>query len=313
MSAVKVSVVVPVLNSSHSLESCLASIKRNNGKYQYEVIVVDAGSTDVSMEIANKYADKVINGTPHQINRNKGIANAEGEIICFTDSDCIVPEKWLERLADGLRKLNKKDSKVVGVGGGNIPLLENPSLEELAISLAMRSPFISFRARNTANYETEQLVSHNPPLNSACFKWAIEEVQGFREESGYPEDLDLDAKIVNRGYKLYYLPDLLVQHKHKSSFEKFARQMEDFGRKRARVNRVHKHIAGLHHYGPLLLCLMLYSPLLFIPVSMALANALYMSLKEHNLRLFTPIARLTLSFYRNYGMGEIKALRRNER
>jgi len=313
MSVVKVSVVVPVLNGGSSLERCLTSIRRNNGKYKFEIIVVDAGSTDGSIEIAKQYANKVLNGIPHRINRNEGIANAEGEIICFTDSDCIVPEEWIDRLVDGLKRLNEEDDKVVGAGGGNIPLLENPSLEELAISKAMRSPFISFKARNAAIYTKEEEVSHNPPINSALFRWAIEEVGGFREEPGYPEDLDLDAKITGQGYKLYYLPDLLVHHKHKSSFEKFARQMEDFGRKRVRANRVHKHIAGLYHYGPLFLCLMLYSPLFFIPVSMALANALYMSLKEKNLRLFIPITRLTLSFYRNYGIGEIRAFRRNER
>lgn len=309
MSQVDVSVVIPALNTVETLEKCLASIKTNTSKYECEIIVVDAGSTDESLEIAKKHADKVLNGVPSRINRNKGIENAEGDIICFTDSDCIVPEKWIDRLVDGLLRLNKKDNKVVGVGGANIPFLESPSLEELAISKAMRSPFISFKARNTAIYDKEQEVLHNPPINSACFKWAIEEVGGFREEPGYPEDLDLDAKIIAKGYKLYYLPDLLVHHKHKSSFEKFARQMEDFGRKRLRVNREHKNISRFYHYGPLILYLMLYSPLLFIPISMALVNALYMSLKERDFRLFIPIIQLTLSFYRHYGAGEMKAVK----
>jgi len=63
----------------------------------------------------------------------------------------------------------------------------------------MRSPLISFKARNTATYDKQRQVTHNPPMNSACFRWAIEKVGGFREEPGYPEDLDLDARIIARG------------------------------------------------------------------------------------------------------------------
>jgi len=56
------------------------------------------------------------------------------------------------------------------------------------------------------------------------------------------------------------------------------------------------------------LVMMLYSPLFFVPLSMAVANALYVSSKERDSHLFGPITRLTLSFYRNYGLGELKAI-----
>ena len=306
----RVSVVIPTLNSGETLEKCLASIRRNNTTYEYEIIVVDAGSNDGTIEIARKHADKILNGTPSRINRNKGIENAEGDIICFTDSDCVVPENWIDSLVAGLLRLSKENNKVVGVGGGNVPLLEDPSLDELAISRVMRSPLVAFRARNSAVYRDEREVSHNPPINAAYFGWVIKEVGGFREEPGYPEDLDLDAKIIGSGYKLYYLPDLLVHHKHKSSFEGFARQMKDFGKKRVRVNREHRNISRLYHYVPFLLCLMLYTPLFFIPLALALVNASYISVKERTSRLFISVARLTVSFYRNYGQGEMSALLR---
>jgi glycosyltransferase involved in cell wall biosynthesis len=303
-----VSIIIPVLNSEATLEKCLSSIRANRTTYSYEIIVVDAGSRDRSLDIAQWYADRVYLGKRHTIDRNTGIKHATGNIICFTDSDCIVPVDWIEKLVGGLTALHNKDPKIQGVGGGNVPELENPTPVELAITRAMRSPFVSFRARNTAVYHEGREVTHNPPVNSACFKSVLEEVGGFVQEAGYPEDLDLDARIIARGYKLYYLPGVEVYHRHKNTLEAFARQMRDFGVKRCRVNRQHRHISRLYHYGPLVLCLMLHSPLFFVPLGMALANALLVSLKDGAFRLFFPVARLTIDFYRNYGFGEMKAV-----
>ena len=83
------------------------------------MIVVDAGSIDETLAIAAKSADKVLKGTPSRINRNKGVEEAAGGILCFTDSDCVVPEDWIDKLVSGLIRLNSKDNKVVGVGGGD--------------------------------------------------------------------------------------------------------------------------------------------------------------------------------------------------
>ena len=122
MEKIDATIVIPVLNSEKTISNCLNSIRSNDTKYNYEIIVVDAGSHDHTVEMASYYTDKVIKGKPFSINRNKGIEAARGEIICFTDSDCIVPENWLDGLIDSLRELNAKDPKIVGVGGPNIPL-----------------------------------------------------------------------------------------------------------------------------------------------------------------------------------------------
>jgi len=304
-----VSVVIPTLNGAQMLEKCLTSIRANNTKHDYELIIVDAGSTDETLEIANKYADKVLVGLPNRMNRNIGIQNAQGEIICFTDSDCVVPNDWIHELVEGLLRLNRRDATIVSIGSGNLPLLENPSLEELAIAKTMRSPLVAFGARNVTVYKREHQVLHNPTVNSAYFKWAIEEVGGFREESySYPEEIDLDAKLYERGYKVYYISSPLVLHKHRGTVEGFFAQMRHYGRCRIRVNREHPKISKFYHLGPLFLCIMLYSPLFFIPLGMALVNAGYVSLKERNPRLFGPIFRLTLGFYKSYGAGEMEVL-----
>ncbi|MBI4302335.1 MAG: glycosyltransferase [Chloroflexi bacterium] len=312
----KVSVVVPTFNSASTLEKCLASIKSNDTQYAYEIIVVDAGSSDGSVEIARKYADKVfiVETKPPRINRNLGVANADGDIVCFTDSDCLVPQNWIDCLTEGLLRLNERESQAVGVGGGNAPLLEDPSFMEMAIAKTMRSPLVSFKARNLATYGVEQEVIHNPPVNSAYFRWAINEVGGFQEEHGYGgEDLELDAKLNRQGYKLYYLPEITVLHGHPSTFTSFLKRMYRHGAARIRVGRKFRKYLGFRHLGPLFLCIMTFlPPLILIPLSMGLANGAYVSLRERKASSLSLVSLLTVAFYVSYGLGEISAIVRGK-
>lgn len=313
----KVSVVIPTLNSAETINKCLVSIEANNSRYDHEIIVIDGGSKDGTVEIAGEHAHKILTEDTYfrGVNRNKGIKNSQGNIICFTDSDCVVPENWIDKLVDGLLRLNVRDDKIVGVGGGNIPWIENPpSLMELAITRVMRSPLVAFGARNVTIYKDERQVYHNPPVNSAYFRWTIEEVGGFGEEYNVGEDVELDIKLTEKGYKLYYLPDVLVYHQHRSTFKKFIRQMYDFGKTRIRLARKFQkysrlsRFGRLYHYGPLLLCLMTLSPFLFIPLGMALVNSTYICLKHRTGLIFFPAMLLTMSFYVSYGAGEIAHL-----
>ena len=315
-----VSIVIPTLNSAETLEKCLASIRANKSKYDYEITVIDGGSKDGTADIARKYADNVLIEDTYfrGVNRNKGIKKSRGDIVIFTDSDCTVPENWIDGLVDGLLRLNKKDKKIVGVGGGNIPWIENPSLMELAVARVIRSPLVSFGARNVAIYQDERQVYHNPPMNSAYFKWVLEEVGGFGEEDNVGEDVELDIKITGKEYKLYYLPNILVDHRHRSTFKKFVRQMYDFGKTRIRLARKFQgysrlsRFGYLYHYGPLLLCLMTFSPIFFIPVGMGLVNSIYICVKHGTKSIFFPAWLLTVSFYVSYGAGEIAFLVRGK-
>lgn len=308
ISRVRVSVVIPTLNSAETLESCLVSIRNNNTGYQYKIIVVDAGSTDATKEIASRYADKILDGIPSRVNRNKGIEVAEGNIICFTDSDCTVPSTWIEQLVNKLLELNKEDKRIIGIGGPNYPVLETGSLISAAIARTIRSPLISFRARNVTMNKRAQQTLHNPPVNSAYFKKALQEIGGFEEQYRPGQDLALDAKLGEKGYKLFYIPNIFVHHHHRHSFRGFIRQMYKYGRVRINIGKRFKKFLRWYHFGPLILCIMTFSPLIFIPFLMALTNAGYVAIQERNIRLFFPILLLTMSFYVVYGAGEIVAL-----
>jgi len=109
----KISIVIPVHNAEQTLARCLDSIFALDYK-NFEVIVVDDYSTDSSVEIAKRYSCKILVLPERRgpaFARDRGSNLADGEIVAFLDSDCIVPEDWLN-------KINKRlTSDIVGIGG----------------------------------------------------------------------------------------------------------------------------------------------------------------------------------------------------
>ncbi|MEA3343937.1 MAG: glycosyltransferase [archaeon] len=102
-----ISVVVPTYNEEMNIVKCLKflnnqSIPRKN----YEIIVVDGHSNDKTVQLAKKYANKVIQQKSKGVGgaRNDGVAVAKGDIIATTDADCIVTEDWLEKIQSKFKK-----------------------------------------------------------------------------------------------------------------------------------------------------------------------------------------------------------------
>ena len=93
-----ISIVIPTKNSEKTLEKCLESIKEQT--YQnYELIIVDAFSSDRTMEIASNYTDKIFrSGAKMAGARNEGFSRAEGMIFLSLDSDMIVEKNVLEEI-----------------------------------------------------------------------------------------------------------------------------------------------------------------------------------------------------------------------
>jgi glycosyltransferase involved in cell wall biosynthesis len=102
-----VSVVVPSYNEEAGIERCLASLADQTlPRSEYEVIVVDGGSTDRTRELAAPYADAVFVQTSPKVGgaRNDGVLAASAPLIATTDADCVLPRDWVERVRDDLRR-----------------------------------------------------------------------------------------------------------------------------------------------------------------------------------------------------------------
>src|SRR3989338_4858676 len=123
----KYSIIIPTYNRAKFLPKTLDSVvSQTLSCHKYEILIIDDGSTDNTREkvaeFMKQYSDYDIkyfyqkNAGPAKA-RNLGIKESKGEIIFFTDDDCIVPHNWMATLLDGYRRY----PDVVGVGGWHIP------------------------------------------------------------------------------------------------------------------------------------------------------------------------------------------------
>lgn len=182
------SVVVPTLNESLNIGRTLRYIKCADPLA--EVIVVDGGSTDATIEIAKKYAHKVIVKKSSTIGaaRNIGAKAAKGEIVLFVDADTIPHMEFFEKI----RIICSRDHKVVGAGCVIMPRNIN----------FFESLFFYFL--NFLVYLSVQLG--RPSIAGSCVAYrrkAFWKVGGFDEEMAASEDQDLCNRIAKVGQVIF--------------------------------------------------------------------------------------------------------------
>jgi len=110
-----ITVVIPTYNEEKNIERCLSALKEQTiPREDFEIIVVDGQSTDRTVELAQRYADRVIQQVSKGVGgaRNDGVEIAKGDIIVTTDADCIPHSEWLEVVREHF-----KEEKVIAVTG----------------------------------------------------------------------------------------------------------------------------------------------------------------------------------------------------
>lgn len=227
-----VSVVIPTKNSEKTIVKCLESILKNRGGY--EIILVD-DSGDRTREVASKYPVKVLYAPGKNISesRNMGIEVSRGDIIAFTDDDCVVPEDWLDRALNFL-----KGSKVGAVGGPNLTP-PNSVFSEKVAGLVLGSWFgsgASYHRYSIADEGAEfrevdetKLITCNLFFNRDALKQV-----GLFDPKQFPcEENELLHRMKQRGWKLLYVPSLHVWHKRRPLFTSFLKQIKWYGFGRA--------------------------------------------------------------------------------
>jgi glycosyltransferase involved in cell wall biosynthesis len=122
-----VSIIMTCLNEEKNIERCLNSLTRQNySNENFEIIVVDGGSSDRTQHIIREFekkhekirmVQKLKKGTAS--GRNAGVLASNNDYIAFIDADCEAPVDWLSILVEEYRNAQQSDSRVVAVGGGN--------------------------------------------------------------------------------------------------------------------------------------------------------------------------------------------------
>lgn len=209
----RLSLVIPTLNEATCIGRCLEAIA-NNTEQPDEILVVDGFSTDATCAIAKSFGAQVYLNHAHHAagGRNVGIRKATGDVIVFTDADCIPRSNWLAQIKDAFRK----DAGLEGIGGPMVALKPRTRIEafwgRVFLQDIMPFPGESFIVRNRI-FRGGFLTA-----NCAYQRKTLLNLGGFDEWFGNnAEDIDLFWRAIDEEAKLRYLPGAVVAHSFPST------------------------------------------------------------------------------------------------
>ena len=225
----EITVVVCAFNEERTIAACLRSLEALDYP-NFEVVVVNDGSTDQTGELADARACERLR-VVHQPNaglsaaRNRGIAEARGSIVAFTDADCVVDREWLRRLAP------RFVAGAVAVGGPNLSPANAPRVASI-VSAAPGLP--------THVLLDDRTAEHVPGCNMAFDRAVLRSLGGFRERYRVAgDDVDLCWRLQDAGYEIAFQPDAFVWHERRPTARAYLRQQRGYGRAEARLWRDH--------------------------------------------------------------------------
>ncbi|MFC1504727.1 glycosyltransferase family 2 protein [Spirochaetota bacterium] len=225
----KVSVIIPVYNSEASLTQCLESVI-DQSYDNYDVIVVDNNSQDVSNDIIMGFADKNLKikcvfepNRSRGAARNRGIKEAHGDIIIMTDSDCIVPGDWIEKMIYPI--VNENESIVMG---GDKDIIGNFWTQNIQES-------------NRVFFQNNSEGKYIKVLDSKSFAIKADIMRSlmFNENIHNLEDFEFSLRIRDK-IKIRFLSNIQVAHYHKSSLKGWLKLNFNRGFWAARIYFLHK-------------------------------------------------------------------------
>jgi glycosyltransferase involved in cell wall biosynthesis len=255
------SIIIPVYNRPDEINELLQSLLTSNYDKEYEVVIVEDGSSISCKEEVEKFKDKLNisyyfkeNSGPGD-SRNYGMKVAEGDYFIIFDSDCIIPEHYLSEVEQELT------AQYVDCFGGSDAALDSFSDIQKAINFAMTS----FLTTGGIRGGSEKLNKFQPrSFNMGISKIAFEDSHGFGNI--HPgEDPDLSIRLWKLGYKTRLFPKAFVYHKRRIDWDKFSVQVTKFGKARPILNSWYPEYSRLTFFFPTLFILGLAaSVLLFL-------------------------------------------------
>ncbi len=216
-----ISIIIPAKDSAQTIEKCLSALKAQHGMEfgkDYEIILVDDGSTDNTGEIGERMQVSVIrqgNRGPAAA-RNSGAKAARGAILVFTDSDCVPQSDWVKEM---VRPFN--DLHVIGVKGAYLCEEKNKTARFVQMEF-------EFKYKAMASQSTIDFID---TYSAAYQRDVFLENNGFDENFPVPsvEDQELSFRLAGKGYKMVFQPLARVFHAHDHSIAEYMKRKWGIG------------------------------------------------------------------------------------
>jgi glycosyltransferase involved in cell wall biosynthesis len=219
------SVIIPVFNGSQTLGACLRALQQQTCQ-PAEIIVVDDGSTDDTVAIAKQFAIKLLSQTKAgpAAARNYGAKVAQGEILLFTDADCVPAEDWIEQMVAPFT-----DATIIGAKG--VYRTQQTHL----VARFVQQEYQDRYDRMVGQAQIDFIDTY-----SAAYRRDV-----FLAEGGFDttfptasvEDQEFSFRLAERGYLMVYVPQAMVYHLHDRTLGEYMRRKYWIGYWKALVTR----------------------------------------------------------------------------
>ena len=240
-----ISLVIPVYNRPDEIVELLESISQQ-GDTDFEVIVVEEGSTRTCKEEIAPFADKFKlqyffkeNSGPGP-SRNYGVQHASGDYVIVLDSDCILPADYMRVVRQHL------DNEQIDAFGGPDKAHASFTTLQKAINYSMTSFLTTGGIRGGMKNVNK---FHPRSFNMGVRTEVWNKLGGF-SRMRYGEDIDFSIRLKEAGYKVVLMPDAWVWHKRRNTLKSFFNQVFHFGQARICLYRLHPDTLKLVHLFP---------------------------------------------------------------
>ena len=260
MDDLRFSFIIPVYNRPQELEELLLSLSQLQRTSQFEVVVVEDGSTLPSEKVIKQFSANLNISYYYKKNtgpgdsRNFGMKHAKGNYFIILDSDCILPKDYLIEVEKSLL------SSFVHCFGGPDAAHDTFSDLQKAINFTMTS-FLTTGGIRGGNKSVDKFQPRS--FNMGLSKEAFEKSAGYGII--HPgEDPDLTLRLWKLGYETKLIPAAYVYHKRRISWKKFYHQVRKFGLVRPILNHWHPDSKKITYWFPSIFVLGLVASLILM-------------------------------------------------
>jgi len=239
------SIIIPLYNRPQEIKELLESLTRQTYR-EFEVLVIEDGSVKDAKNIVATFAGQLdihYYFKPNEgqgFSRNFGFERARGDYFIIFDSDCLIPENYLEVVNYRLQ------TDYIDAYGGPDDAHASFTDMQKAISYSMTSPFTTGGIRGNKKGIGQ---FHPRSFNMGVSRQVWETVGGFII-TRLGEDIEYSIRIHTAGFKIGLIPEAKVYHKRRTSYAQFYKQLHFFGRARINIYKFFPSELKLVHFFP---------------------------------------------------------------